>query len=83
MAYTVRALEDAAMWMVVTNRFRVTLAGVTIDGQPPAAHFSFWRTDGSQRLIAFEIPVDISRRQLEKHIVEALASSGVSATPAS
>jgi hypothetical protein len=73
MAYTVRGLEDSANWMIVTKHLRAKVARVIIDDQRHLAHFSFWKTDGSRRLIDFDVRLDVSRKELEKQIAAALA----------
>jgi hypothetical protein len=72
MVYTVRGLEDSANWTIVTKNLRVRLARVVIDHERHVAHFSFWRTDGSQRMIELDVSLDLSRRDVEKQIAGAL-----------
>ena len=72
MAYTVRGLEDSANWIIVTKHLRAQLARVVADDKRQVAHFSFWKTDGSRRLIEFDVRLDVSRKELEKQIAAAL-----------
>lgn len=72
MVYTLRSLEDSANWLIVTKRLRAQLASVVIDDARHVAHFSFWKTDGSRQLIAFDVRLEVSRKELEKQIATAL-----------
>jgi hypothetical protein len=72
MAHSQDDLQNSANWTIVTKELPGKLESVKVEGEPPIAHFSFWR-DGDKQMVLLDVPLDTPKDEIERRIEAALS----------